>query len=443
MMRLVRFVLQIAVFGALAFWLADRPGTARIVWHDTVIETSAAFLALCAVLFGVALHLLLRLWDFLRNGPTFWALRRKLDKFQAGQEHFTRGLVAIASGNASEAGRLAVSARKNVRNGIAAQWLQAQAAQMAGDKKAAREIFRALAAKDESAVLGYRGLVSEAKREGNWEEVDRLLMELHRLKPSTPWLSLMRMESAARHRNWAEAESALTHAISARLMDNEAGRRTRAALRVAASREAALSKDADKSLQAAEQAAKLAPDWLPAIINLAETLAATGHKRSAVRAVERAWKNHPHRQLAQLLLKLADTPLDGFKQTERLCRANESASESRMAIAEAALGADVWGEARRALTALVNDKKATKNSYKMLAQLERFERHDERAAALWLAKAADAASDPVWLCRVCCGPHENWVPTCDHCGSFNSLEWRSAGQGRKALPYEKDCLSDD
>ena len=442
MIRFFRFILQIAVIAAIALWLADRPGTARIVWHDTVIETSAAFLALGVLVLAYVLHLILRVWHFLRYGPTHWRLRRKLSKVQQGQDQLTKGLVAIAGGNAIEAGRLAVAARKNSDSSVAPLWLQAQAAQMAGDSRAAQEIFRTLAANEESAMLGYRGLITEAKRTGNWEEVDRLLAELPRQKLATPWLSLIRMESAARRHQWGEAETALSHAIAARLLDSNAGRRTRAALRIAASRAAVSVGDTETALQAAEQAVKQAPDWLPAIIALADRLALTGHNRAATRVIERAWKTHPHPQLARILQSLADESLEAFKQTERLCRNNDTAPESRMALAEAALDADIWGEARRNLMACVNDRSATQGVYKMLARLERRERGDERAATAWLTKAADAAPDPSWLCRICGGAHEEWQPVCASCGSFDSLEWQSAGKSRGALSYHESTQND-
>ncbi len=443
MIRLFRFFLQIAIIAALVLWLADRPGTAQITWHGMVVETSAAFLALCVLTLAFALHLLFRLWHFIRHGPALWRLRRKLDKIQRGQDQLAQGLVAIAAGNSVEAGRLAVASRKNVGSSVAAQWIQAQAAQLAGDRRAAQEIFRALAANEDSAVLGYRGLITEARREGDWAEVDKLLDELHRLKPSTPWLGLMRMESAARRRQWGEAEAALTKAVAAHLLDSESGRRTRAALRIAVSRTAAVSGDKDAALQAAEQAVKQAPEWLPAVINLVETLAATGHHRAAFRAIERMWKTHPHPQLARVALRMAPTPLDAFKQIERLVRVNEAAVESRLALAEAALSADIWGEARRNLVACVNDRSATQGVFKMLARLERRERRDEAAATMWLTKAAEAPPDPSWLCRVCGGSHENWHPICKPCGSFDSLEWQSAGKSRGAISCRKESFLHD
>ena len=433
MIRFLTFILQIAVLAALALWFADQPGTAHIVWHETVIETSAAFLVFALFVLAYGLFLLFRLWHFLRHAPTHWRLRRKLDNAQKGQDQITQGLIALASGQAVEAGRLAIAARKSGTHLKLTQWLQAQAAQLAGDTKAAQEIFRALAADKDAAILGYRGLITEAKRTGQWDEVDCLLTELRQIKPQLPWLGLIRMESAARRQQWAEAEAALAQAVAGRLLDSESGRRTRAALRIAAARAALTQGDDDAAVQAAEQAARHNPDWFPAQIQLAETLGHTGHRRAALRAIERAWKKNPHPQLAQILRENAASPMEAFKQTEHLCRGNESRIESRLALAEAALNADIWGEARRHLTTAIKDGIATQAVYKMLARLERRERGDERAAATWLAKASETASDPVWLCCVCGGAQTHWHPICAPCGSFDSLEWRSAGQSRCLL----------
>ncbi|MGB9153408.1 MAG: heme biosynthesis HemY N-terminal domain-containing protein, partial [Alphaproteobacteria bacterium] len=108
MMRFFIFILTIAaIAAAVLLCLADGTGTAQIVWHGTVIETSAAFLALCVFVIALALHLVFRLWHLLRHGPANWRMRRKLQKAQQGHALLTQGLIAIAAGNAPEAGRLA------------------------------------------------------------------------------------------------------------------------------------------------------------------------------------------------------------------------------------------------------------------------------------------------------------------------------------------------
>ncbi len=93
--------------------------------------------------------------------------------------------------------------------------------------------------------------------------------------------------------------------------------------------------------------------------------------------------------------------------------------------------ADIWGEARRHLTALINAReRATQSAYRMMARLERREKGDEQAAMQWMTKAAEAMPDPVWLCRTCGGAHEEWQATCRHCHSFATLDWQSPGISR-------------
>ena len=268
--RFLGFILRLAILVAIAVWLADRPGTARVVWHGYVIETSAAFLGLTVLAAAFVFYMLFRLWQLLRHGPEHWRLRRRLKKWRQGHEQITEGLVAIAGGDAAEAGRHAVQARRLLGESTATRLLQAQAAQLAGDTRAAQEIFRALAADPDSAVLGYRGLIMEARRAGNIAEMERLVEKLHRLKPETPWLNLIRFELLARRQAWGEANTALAQAASARLLEPARTKRHRAALLTAASQSETRQGYKDKALPLAEQAARQAPGWLPAILNLAQ-----------------------------------------------------------------------------------------------------------------------------------------------------------------------------
>ena len=431
MKRLFFFVFKLAVIVALIVWLANRPGTAHIVWHDYVIETSAAFLGFCILGAGLVFYLLFRLWHLIKNGPEMWRLRRKLHKMREGHRHFAEGLIAVAAGDASEAGRKAVGARKLLGHTPATKLLQAQAAQLAGDRSTAREIFLSLAAESDSAVLGYRGLIMEALRAGDPSEAEKLIEKLRRLRPETPWLNLIHFEIAARNRKWDNAQSALNLIISARLLEPAKAQRHQAAMRIAAVEEAARQGSHDKALQEAERASQLAPDWLPASLALAQEQIETGHKRAARRTVERAWEKTPHPQLAAIYRAATEgDPTEAYRQIEHLCRDSEEQAASRLALAEAALEADIWGEARRHLMALIGRNEATRNIYRLLARLERREGSKEQTALQWLAYAADAVPDPVWLCSSCGGAQNRWHALCPSCGAFNKIEWRAPGVSR-------------
>ncbi len=440
MIRLFTLLFQLALLAAVALWLADNPGSARIVWHGAEIDTSAAFLALGVLAVGFILHLLLRLWNFLRHGPALWKQRRLLKKLRQGQDLTTQTLIALASGRASEAGRLALAARKNMADPITAHWLQAQAAQLAGDYRAAQEIFRGLAAHPDGAILGYRGLIAEAKRLGQWDEVARLIDSAARLKQPVPWLNLILIESAARKGHWQEAKEALSKAIASRLIDPETSRRMLGAVHGAVARLAAQRGEDRAALESAEQAIKATPNALPAAWTLADALSAGGHLRAALRVLERAWKREPHPEIALRLRSLASDPLDGFRHLDRLSKGRLSTPSLRLALAEAALAADLWGEARRYLKISLQENTATQGVYRLLAKLERREKGDERAALDWLTRGAEASADPAWACENCGHTQSKWEPVCPTCGTLGAFIWKETEKKARspearALPY--------
>lgn len=442
MRRLLAFLFKILVVIALAVWLADRPGTAKIVWHDYVIETSASFFALIVLATGLVFYGLFRFWHMLRHGPEIWRLRRHVKKLQEGQDDLTQGLVAIAGGQAAEAGRRAVSARRKLGTTTATLLLQAQAAQLAHDHRSARSIFRAMIEDSESAILGYRGLIMEARRAGEWDEVERLAAEVGKDHPDMPWLDWVRFETSARKLDWGQAGDALARLAPTRLLDKETLHHHRATLLVAQSQAEADQDSLDAALQSAEQAIAQAPQWLPALINLAERQAEKDYSRALRRTVEKAWGLQPHPQLVDALRSDEPDAIAFYKQLERLCRHDENNSAGLLALAEAALAADIWGEARRYLMALVASNQATQGAYRLLAKLERRESGDEKASMQWLAKAVEAPPDPAWLCSSCGGAHGRWQATCPSCNAFATLEWRSPGSSKQTTSLSSPLLSD-
>ena len=73
---------------------------------------------------------------------------------------------------------------------------------------------------------------------------------------------------------------------------------------------------------------------------------------------------------------------------EKLCLGTEERPGSQLALADAAFAADIWGAARRHLTALISGGSATQGAYRLMARLERRETSNERSALQWLVKSA-------------------------------------------------------
>ena len=127
---------------------------------------------------------------------------------------------------------------------------------------------------------------------------------------------------------------------------------------------------------------------------------------------------------------------------QRLVGSRPEDAESRLAISQAALDADLWGEARSQLQPLLSAE-AEARACRLMARLEETERQDMAAAHGWLARASTAGPDPAWVCADCRTPIRAWRVLCPTCAAFASLQWQrpwmlaatlSQGAPMRALP---------
>jgi HemY protein len=179
-------------------------------------------------------------------------------------------------------------------------------------------------------------------------------------------------------------------------------------------------------LSLAAEARAATEDLAPPAAHYARLLLEERRARRAIRAVERAWRTAPHPELAQVYGAIHDgeASLDRVKSFERLAAQNPTARESHVAVAEAALDAQLWGEARRHLERAVEGAPTTRLCL-LMARLEEAERGEPGAGREWLDRAVAAPPDPRYLCASCGGESLEWRSLCPRCGAFDALSWRA------------------
>ena len=142
MRRLIALVLIAAVVVAAVF-LADHPGRVEIVWYGWQIDTTAAVLGIAFMVCVLALWGVAELMTGLLRLPGNLRRRRAIRRRAAGDMAVTRGLVALAAGDAVGAQREAERAAALLGGAPLPLLLAAEAAQQQGDTVAARRSFRA------------------------------------------------------------------------------------------------------------------------------------------------------------------------------------------------------------------------------------------------------------------------------------------------------------
>lgn len=443
-MRAVPTLIVAALLIAAAVFIADRPGAVSIVWQGWRIDTSVAVMVLAIILAVLAVSFF---WGLIRRliaGPRAFAQRRREKRRREGYRALTQGMVAVAAGDPEEAQRQARKADVLLADPPLTLLLSAQAAQLNGDDDAARKYFTAMLNRPETEFLGLRGLITQALREGDRATALRLAERARALRPRTQWVLASLFDLQARERRWDEAQETLAECLKRKALPAAIAHRHNAALFHLRSIAADAEGRPREALQLAARAVSLVPDFVPAVRRHAELLQREGRARQAAKALQAGWRHLPHPTLVKAwnALEPHEAPLQRVRRMERLVAADPNHAESRLALAGAALAAQLWGEARRQLEPITTEELATPRVCRLMAVLEESEHGDHEAARRWLERVSTAPPDPTWVCRECSGEANAWDALCPHCGGFDTLEWkRPARAAAFALEPPPDRLA--
>src|ERR1700736_4200495 len=308
MVRIILFLVLIALAAVGAAWVADQTGDVALSWGGWRVETSLPVFALAL---GVTIVAAMLAWTILR---TLWRTPEKIRRGRRERRHargrhaITHGLLAIGHGDSTAARAHAEVARKHAANDPLALLLHAQSAQLDGDREGARAAFRAMAEREDTRLLGLRGLFIEAQRADDVGAAVMIAEEALKLAPASTWASHAVLGFRCAQGDWDGALKILDNDLAAGLIDKAGYRRRRGVLLTAKALE--LEKvDRDLSREAVMEAVKLAPTLVPAATLAAKYESEAHQVRRAMRLVEAAWIAHPHPDLADAYahVKLGDS----------------------------------------------------------------------------------------------------------------------------------------
>jgi HemY protein len=418
---MIRVVLFLLVVGGLAFgvaWLADRPGDVVVTWQGWRIETSLMVLGATLLAAMVVLAPLWSLLAALLRSP--FTVRRHLHRRRGERAYqaISRGLIAIGAGDLDAARKHAAEVKRVAPAEPLALLLDAQSAQLAGDRAAADGAFRVMASRADTKILGLHGLFIEARRRQDHARAHAFAEEAARANPSLGWAGKAVLEFRCLTGDWAGALALLESNKHA--LDKNDYRRQRAVMLTARAL-AAEESDRDNAKAFALEAAKLAPAFVPAAALAGRMLAEGGELRKATRVLNKAWQANPHPDLAQVFsdLRFGDAARDRLKRIEALAKKVPGHIEGALALARAAIDAQEFAKARAALASYLTTP--TKRVALLMAELERAAANDEGRAREWIARALNAAPDPAWTADG--HVSDRWLPVSPR-GRLDAFEWR-------------------
>ncbi len=431
MVRIILFLVLIALAGAGAAWVADQPGEVVMSWGSWGARPSLpVFVMLLGIVIVAAIlawTILLMLWrtpERIRRG-------RRERRHARGRHAITQGLLAIGHGDSSAARAHAEVARKHASHDPLALLLHAQSAQLDGDRDGAQRAFRAMAEREDTRLLGLRGLFIEAQRADDPVAAVMIAEEALKLAPSSSWASHAVLGFCCAKGDWTGALTILDNNQSSGLLDKATYRRQRGVLLTARALELH-NVDRDLSRESATEAIKLAPTLVPAAV-LASKFESEAHQvRRSMRIVEAAWLAQPHPDLADAYahVKLGDSARQRLVRVETLAAKAPGHIEGALAIARAAIDATEFAKARAALAPFV--AAPTQRVALLMAEIERTEHGDSGRARAWTLRAVRALHDPAWTADGYVS--DRWRPVSPVTGRLDAFQWQTPVA---ALPSDK------
>ncbi|MBI5322621.1 heme biosynthesis HemY N-terminal domain-containing protein [Bradyrhizobium sp.] len=446
MIRIILFLALIAALAAGAAWVADQPGDVVLSWGGWRAEMALPVFVLGL---GVAVVAGVILWSILRG---LWRTpdrmrRRRHERRQArGRHAITQGLLAVGHGDVSLARRHASDAQRHAGHDPLALLLTAQSAQLEGDRESAQRAFRAMAERDDTRLLGLRGLFIEAQRADDPVSAVMIADEALKISPSSTWASHAVLGFRCAKGDWNGALSILDNNLSSGLIDKATYRRQRGVLLTARALE--LDKvDRDLSRDSAMEAVKLAPTLVPAAVLAARFESEAHQVRRAMRIVEAAWLAQPHPDLAEAYahVKLGDSARQRLVRMETLAAKMPGHIEGALAVARAAIDASEFARAREALAPFID--KPTQRVAVLMAEIERTEHGDSGRARAWAMRAVRALHDPAWTADGYVS--ERWRPVSPVSGKLDAFQWQTPvaslpsdkGAAIESSPFEDAMLA--
>ena len=422
MLRLIGFLLGIAVVAAGLAWLADRPGELVVQWQGYQIETSV-FRAIVILTALIAIALLG--WSLMRNvwyspaavGNLLSKRRQKL-----GIDALSSGMIALGAGDKAAAMRAAVQARKSLPNEPLTHLLRAQAAQLTGDRTTARRIFEAMLASPDTEQLGLRGLFLEAQRETEKEAARHFAERAVALNPKLTWAVDGLFDLQCREGDWAGALETIAVARKNGHIERPQADRRRAVL-LTAQAQAAEEGDPERALTLALEAHGLATDLVPAAAIAGRLLASRGNTPRAAKILQRTWSRSPHPDLAgaYAYARIGDSPRDRLDRVRQLAALSPNSIEGPIAVATAAIEARQFDEARAALETLIPSR-MTQRVATLMARIEGGEHADKGRVREWLARAVNAPRDAAWTADGVVA--DRWMAISPVSGALDAFQWR-------------------
>lgn len=436
MTRIIVFFLTIFIFAFLTVWLADNPGVVSIDFRSYKIDTSFAVLTGFTTLLIALSGGLVWLIGYLRRETPILGSNSAVKRQTRGLKLLNQSLVALSAGDHQLATKLITQAEVLLPPQPMVHLVAAEAASRSGNRDEAKSRYKELEKTEDGKLIGIRGLLGEARTNGQHSEALRLARIAFQENRKSPWVlkTLFALEISAG--NWAEAEIALDKVAKEKLLDKLTVDRHKGAIIYARAMESSLQGDSSNAQKEFKQALKLRPEFAPAAVGLANIELKNGQKTKAEKLILKAWEIAPRPSLLTLFKDIDphESKDDWRVRVQKLSARNPNNELSIQAIASASFDAGLVSEAREVIDKTIKGKRSS-DTVRLALNIWRTQGETLTELEKELALATPVST---WRCEDCNNTEETWSILCNSCNGFDTFVWQDTAKDYPVYPIRNE-----
>jgi HemY protein len=425
---------KLALVFAAAFLLISFPGEITLQWMGYHLHMPIGVMIIVVLAATALLIVFHNIWHSFLQIPASYNKKMEESRQLKADKALVEGITAIAAGDFQQAQQLSEKALElNALQPLNAL-VSAQAAYMKGDLEKAAKYFAQMSQNPSTAFLGLRGLILHARQKEDWHRVNELLRKAFALKPSSPWVlqEILQTDILLQHTDHVSLADKLG---VQKYLTKVRFNRYKALINWQKAEQASITKDINEFQKYASKALELAPDLIEVAVRLSDSYVKTKQFNKAQKILMSTYRQLPHPDLAMAWKKTspkADS-VEYYSSLDKLIGKHLGKHESLLIMAEAALNAKLWGQAREHLTVALK-KRMTRRACRLMAELEEAEHPSNlQEIKMWWHKITIAENDAAWVCKSCQTVSQKWKPFCESCSAVDQIEWMQNGSGQKRL----------
>ncbi len=427
MTRTLFFLLFLAVFSLASLWFVENDGSVVVEWMGYRAQTSVMFAILFVIITIITFTLLLQLIIWVRTAPKRYKKAMKDKRQSRGLTALSQGFAAIAAGDIKQARVLTQKASNNLDNMPLTKLLAAQTAQLEGNRELAKVHYNSMLGDKETEIIAIKGLLIEAKQENDLGKSLFLAEKALALRPDADWAILILFDLYRKMHHWQKAAEITHTALKYNLITKEDSARNLGLIYLMQYLEQSKNLKHVKNEKLIENAYKLIPDFVPAIIAYANMLFRKEKTRKALKILESGWSKSPHPDIATTYMEnyANSTNEKRLEKAEKLFNLSSGHPEGNIVIARELITSGKFSDARRHLKIALQFGETSVICY-LLAELESLEKADPKVVHHWREHALVANNVAIWECKSCNIKSPKWNVTCSNCGAFDSFTWKDS-----------------